>query len=802
MTDMVVSGTILICVILVLRRLTYGRISMGMRYALWLVVAVRMVLPISFGSSSFSIMNVVQGISQCYVGTAGAEEIHRNSVDENNGSNEMTAGAAANAGNAKEALRDMSAGIESALTAAGLGVSGMTAGAAADGARLDVSGMAAGMAGAETDGTEMEVNPTDLPPDRQGMQMWYGLGERSYAGFRLAVVMIWVVGVIAVGGFALFRQVRFIVYLHRTREKAQTESLPAVWSKRLADHGIQVWLVKGLPGPCMAGKGIYISPEQYEEEEIRLHILAHEYAHAVQGDTLWAAVRSILCTVWWFHPLVWLAAYEAKQDSELACDERAVRLLGETQRFSYGRTLLDLMNVEHARIGANGVVLTMDGSSRRIRQRISMIADVRKRSKIVTGIVALTVLLLCGCAYTGAESAQEIEAAGHDAAVQAAIEAAEAEQAAVQASETEQTEAAQIQRRWEELQEAERLAEELAKEREELAKAVDAAEEEQMRQNLKELEAQKAAEEEQVLQWLEELKVQKTAIEEKEALLQKELKRIRTEWNQATAKEFEDMLWSMTDDALATAAVVDVTAYYDYLYNGGQSPLKDGAWYLIHKDEEYGIDFYGLYTDQYGCRGVKMMIDGDVNSLDLPWLPTGLKPEVFMLEQTQDGLPRTFAFQMCLKNTGSSEIWKLYLVDRYDTGTIDLYVFDEEDYQKQFRDRVSFRVDPKNEKVLLLEDGAAVKGGIDISLYKDYTVEDVFWDGSSVAYSMDDDGHSLNFVTSIGLKLAETDEIQFSRFSLITCPVQIGEWWERSFTLGSPTVDPQRVNGMVQSFKL
>ncbi|MDE7257889.1 MAG: M56 family metallopeptidase, partial [Lachnospiraceae bacterium] len=263
MTDMIVSGTILICVILVLRRLTYGRISMGMRYALWLVVAVRMVLPVSFGSSSFSIMNAVQGISQYYVGAAGAEEILKNSVDENNGSNEMTAGAAVNAGNAKEALRDMSAGIESALTAAGSGVSGMMAGLAeaeADGAGMDVSGMAAGMAGAETDGTEMEANPADSPADRQGMQTWYGLGERFYAGFRMAVVMIWVSGVIAVGGFALFRQVRFIVYLHRTREKAQTESLPAVWSKRLADHGIQVWLVKGLPGPCMAGKGIYISP--------------------------------------------------------------------------------------------------------------------------------------------------------------------------------------------------------------------------------------------------------------------------------------------------------------------------------------------------------------------------------------------------------------------------------------------------------------------------------------------------------------------------------------------------------------
>lgn len=826
MIDMIVSGTILICAILVLRRLTYRKISMRMRYTLWLVVAVRMILPVSLGSSSFSIMNMVQGISQRYVEMAGAEEIYKNGVDESDGNVKLVAGTTAEAGDGINAA-------QGALTGADRPV-----------AEVDGNGMKTDMSGAGVDGAEAGADLAASSADRNDVQRRYGVQERFPIDLRLIAVMIWAMGVIAVGGLALFRQVRFIVYLRRTGEKAPTDCLPAVWAERLSDHGMQVWLVEGLPGPCMAGKSIYISPELYEKGETRLHILAHEYAHAVQGDTLWAAVRGILCTVWWFHPLVWLAAYEAKQDSELACDERAVRLLGETQRFSYGRTLLDLMNAEHTRIGANGVVLTMDGSSRRIRQRISMLADAGKRSKAATGIVALSVLLLCGCAYTGAKTIQETNS---ERQVGEAGTPIDADEEALQAQAAEQAEAAQIQSRWEELEEEERRAGELEREREAAANAMDAAEEEQIwqrfeeqiRQQSEELKAQEAAlsaewaaleaaqasvdeeqaevekkweqrdqEQIQLQQMIEELeerkaslKAEQVSVEKQQALVQREMERIKAEWTQATAKEFEGMLGT-SDDVLADAEAVDIAAYNDYLYHGGQFPLEDDTWYLLHRDVEYGIDFYGLYTDQYGCRGVKMMIDGDVNGLDLPWLPTTLEPEVFMLEQTEDGLPRTFAFQMCQKNTGSSEIWKLYLVDRYDTGSIDLYAFDEEDYQKQFRDKVSFTIDQQNEKVLLLKDGVVMKGGIDISEYGNYTVEDVFWDGSTVGYSMEDDGDSLNFVTSIGLKLAETNEIQYSRLSLITCPVQIGEWGNRSFTLGSPTVDLRHVNSMVQSLEL
>ena len=58
MIEILVSATILMIVILCLRLLTKGRVSMRLRYALWLLVALRLAVPVSFGSSQFSLMNL------------------------------------------------------------------------------------------------------------------------------------------------------------------------------------------------------------------------------------------------------------------------------------------------------------------------------------------------------------------------------------------------------------------------------------------------------------------------------------------------------------------------------------------------------------------------------------------------------------------------------------------------------------------------------------------------------------------------------------------------------------------------
>ena len=60
MIEWVVSSCILILVVIALRYLLRGRISLRLQYALWLLVLARLLLPVSFGSTDISVMSVVE----------------------------------------------------------------------------------------------------------------------------------------------------------------------------------------------------------------------------------------------------------------------------------------------------------------------------------------------------------------------------------------------------------------------------------------------------------------------------------------------------------------------------------------------------------------------------------------------------------------------------------------------------------------------------------------------------------------------------------------------------------------------
>lgn len=141
-----------------------------------------------------------------------------------------------------------------------------------------------------------------------------------------------------------------------------------------ADCPLPVYVVPGLSSPCLFGlrrPNIYLPPEVAEDETVLRHALAHEYTHFRHGDHIWAALRCLVLVLHWYNPLVWAAAYLSRQDGELACDEGAIRRLGEDERIPYGRTLVSLV----ARRGPRPrdvltCSTTMAQGSRGIRQRI------------------------------------------------------------------------------------------------------------------------------------------------------------------------------------------------------------------------------------------------------------------------------------------------------------------------------------------------------------------------------------------------------------------------------------------------
>src|SRR5437660_1409421 len=75
-------------------------------------------------------------------------------------------------------------------------------------------------------------------------------------------------------------------------------------------------------------------------EDRRRIVLSHELAHIARNDWLLQICAELTRAIYWFHPLVWLAAAQLRQESERACDDAV--LLSGIAPSHYASQLLDL----------------------------------------------------------------------------------------------------------------------------------------------------------------------------------------------------------------------------------------------------------------------------------------------------------------------------------------------------------------------------------------------------------------------------------------------------------------------------
>ncbi|MCL2812952.1 MAG: M56 family metallopeptidase, partial [Clostridia bacterium] len=160
---------------------------------------------------------------------------------------------------------------------------------------------------------------------------------------------------------------------------------------------IPVYLVDPLPGPCLVGVFRPFIALPLDTPPDRLpHALMHELCHRKAHDGIWGLVRNACCIVHWFNPAVWYAAQQARIDCELACDDRVAATLGTEDKVAYANTLVqDAAQKNAPRLTVVATGMTMKG--RHMKKRITAILQsrqVKRWSLIVFGLLALIALLL------------------------------------------------------------------------------------------------------------------------------------------------------------------------------------------------------------------------------------------------------------------------------------------------------------------------------------------------------------------------------------------------------------------------
>jgi beta-lactamase regulating signal transducer with metallopeptidase domain/predicted nucleic acid-binding Zn-ribbon protein len=131
------------------------------------------------------------------------------------------------------------------------------------------------------------------------------------------------------------------------------------------------------------------------DAERREIVLSHEIAHLASGDPMTKLLSHVVCALYWFHPLVWLAQREAAGDCERACDERVLSL--GVRPSIYAQVLLDFADTAPARVA--GAVVPIVRRSR-LEARVMAIlvssprpAVARRRLFPALGAAALTISL-------------------------------------------------------------------------------------------------------------------------------------------------------------------------------------------------------------------------------------------------------------------------------------------------------------------------------------------------------------------------------------------------------------------------
>jgi TonB family protein len=101
-------------------------------------------------------------------------------------------------------------------------------------------------------------------------------------------------------------------------------------------------------------------------DDRRALLVRHERAHIQQHDWVWQMVAQAVCAVFWFQPLVWLAASAFARESERAADDRV--LASGADAPGYAAELLAIARiVQGARFPAAVAIVGRSSLERRVR---------------------------------------------------------------------------------------------------------------------------------------------------------------------------------------------------------------------------------------------------------------------------------------------------------------------------------------------------------------------------------------------------------------------------------------------------
>lgn len=338
MLEWAVTSSILILVVLVLRRCLKGHISPRLQYSLWALVLLRLLVPMNFIHTEWSVLNGLYALLQSEKNTVSSSVAP---VDE----------------------------VEPQLPIV----------------QPDYS-LTPELSVVEPDASFT----SELPILESGTSQSPEHTERTELQVVLSV--IWSIGAAGLGLWLVWVNLRFARALCRSRTSLTVEGCPLpVYVSGAAATPCLFGLVR---------PAIYMPPDMASQPTLLRHSVAHEYTHFRHGDHIWALLRGLCLVLHWYNPLVWVAAALSRQDGELCCDEATIRRLGAAERAAYGRTLIAITC--QGRTDPMLTATSMTGNGNSLRERIAQLVRRPRTALPALLAAVLVAGAAVGCTFTGA----------------------------------------------------------------------------------------------------------------------------------------------------------------------------------------------------------------------------------------------------------------------------------------------------------------------------------------------------------------------------------------------------------------
>ena len=353
MIEWIVSSSALLAVLIVLRHILKGKISLRLQYALWGLALLRLLVPVSFGSTAVSVANALPEETRSLYARAVSADPY---------------------GLGTAIVRDtIYLGREATIK----------------------TGTESSTYQLPRQQDAYEAHRAELKQKEETFSIEFD--EHALQGWIEILLGLWITGMAAVALCLFGSNLRFALRLRKSRNLLQRETLP-------------VYLTEEADTPCLFGltrPAVYVTPEAAEDPARLRHVIEHELTHYRHADHLWSLLRGLCLILHWYNPLVWWGAILSRRDCELACDEATIRRLGEGERSAYGRTLLYMTCQKRPAILVTAT--TMTGGKGSIKERISLLVK-KPRTAIITLVaVLLAAAVAVGCTFTGGKTKETPE---------------------------------------------------------------------------------------------------------------------------------------------------------------------------------------------------------------------------------------------------------------------------------------------------------------------------------------------------------------------------------------------------------